>query len=278
MVWHNGQLAQASAVRLSPFDQGLTIGLGAFETLIAIGTEPFAFSRHWERLQHSCRQLQLPLPERTTIHQALREVAAANHHVGGRLRVTVTPGAGPPGAARATTSPPTYLVTSAPRPTWPATARVITLPWPRNEYSPLSGIKSTSYAESSLGLAHARHHGADEAVFPNTQGHLCEGTGSNVFVVLDTCLVTPPLSDGCLGGVTRALVIELATTMGLPVRESSIPIAQWSHASEAFLTSTTRDIQPISVIDSTRLPKAPGPLTARLISQWHERQAVTVDP
>ena len=76
MVWHNGQLAHASAVRLSPFDQGLTIGLGAFETLIAIGTEPFAFSRHWERLQHSCRQLQLPLPERTTIHQALREVAA----------------------------------------------------------------------------------------------------------------------------------------------------------------------------------------------------------
>lgn len=99
-----------------------------------------------------------------------------------------------------------------------------------------------------------------------------------MFVVLDNCLVTPPLSDGCLGGVTRALVIELATALDIPVRESSIPIAQWSHATEAFLTSTTRDIQPIRVIDSTTLPKAPGPLTARLISQWHERQAVTVDP
>jgi branched-chain amino acid aminotransferase len=278
MVWHNGQLVHASEVCLSPFDQGLTIGLGAFETLIAIGTEPFAFSRHWQRLQYSCRQLQLPLPDRTTVHEALREVTAANNHVGGRLRVTVTPGAGPPGAGRATTSPPTYLVTTAPRPVWPATARVITLPWPRNEHSPLSGIKSTSYAECSLGLAHARHHGADEAVFPNTQGHLCEGTSSNVFVVENNGLVTPPLSDGCLGGVTRALVIELATTLGIPVRESSIPIADWPHATEAFLTSSTRNIQPISRIDSTALPQAPGPLTAQLISQWHDRQAVIIDP
>jgi hypothetical protein len=82
-----------------------------------------------------------------------------------------------------------------------------------------------------------------------------------------------------LGGICWfSIPFTLATTMGLPVRESSIPIAQWSHATEAFLTSSTRDIQPISVIDSTPLPKAPGPLTARLISQWHERQAVTVDP
>lgn len=273
VVWHNGRLRRADEVQLSPFDQGLTIGLGAFETLVARGGEPFAFSRHWARLRHTCQGLGLPLPDRAAVAGAVRAVAAANGHLDGRLRITVTPGAGPLGTDRAATPQPTCLVASAPRPLWPPTARVITLDWPRNERSPLAGLKSTSYAENSLALAEARRRDADEAIFSNTIGRLCEGTGSNVFVVAAGGLITPPLADGCLAGVTRALVIELARDLGVPVEETSMPMAALAGATEAFLTSTTRDIQPIGQVDHRPLPAAPGPVTARLLEAWRGRMA-----
>jgi branched-chain amino acid aminotransferase len=279
VVWHNGRLLKADDVRISPFDQGLTIGLGAFETLVAAGGEPFAFSRHWNRLVHSCRGLGLPVPDRTAIADALRAVAAANHHRDGRLRITVTAGSGPLGSDRPDAPQPTCLVVSAPRPVWPPLARVIILPWPRHEHSPLAGIKSTSYAENSLALAEARRHHADEALFTNTAGHLCEGSGSNVFLVRDGQLLTPPLTDGCLAGVTRALVLELARELGIPTAEPSLPTTFLTDAAEAFLTSTTRDIHPITEVDHYRLSNAPGPVTRRLQDAWHTRfPAAVIDP
>jgi len=278
-VWHNGRLLPADEVRLSPFDQGLTIGLGAFETLVAFNGEPFAFSRHWARLAHTCQGLGLPLPDRTVVAGALRAVAAANNQLNGRLRITVTPGAGPLGSDRTEAHHPTCLVVSAPLPAWPAAARVHLLPWPRNERSPLAGLKSTSYAENAIALAEARRHRADEAVFANTSGHLCEGTGSNVFLVNDAHLVTPPLADGCLPGVTRALVLELARSLDIPCRESSLPLAALTTAPEAFLTSTTRTIQPIAFVNDSPLPQAPGPLTEKLTQAWHSLYPLlTPDP
>lgn len=272
-VWQNGRLLRADEARISPFDQGLTIGLGAFETLVAINGEPFAFSRHWARLSHSCRCLGLPLPDRAEVIEAMRAVAAANDHPNGRLRLTITAGPGPLGSDRAATPPPpTCLIASAPRPHWPPTARVATLDWPRNERSPLAGVKSTSYAENAIALAEARRRGADEAIFANTLGNLCEGTGSNVFVVSGGVLMTPPLSDGCLAGVTRALVLELARETGLSVLESSVPLGALAESNEAFLTSTTRDLQPISHVDGHCLATAPGPLTTRLAAAWRERR------
>ena len=279
IVWHNGRLVPAADVRISPFDQGLTIGLGAFETLVAFEGAPFAFSRHWNRLAHSCAGLGLPLPDRDGVAAALRAVAMANGHPNGRLRITVTPGPGPLGSDRAADPHPTCLIASAPRPVWPATARVITLDWPRNERSPLAGLKSTSYAENSLALARARGRHADEAIFANTRGDLCEGTGSNVFLVDAGGLVTPPLADGCLAGVTRALVIEHARALGLPVREQSVPLTALAGASEAFLTSTTRDLQPIAAVDAHPLPTAPGPVTTRLLAAWREmKERGAMDP
>lgn len=256
---------------MSPFDQGLTIGLGAFETLVAVDGEPFAFERHWNRLVHSCRALGLAVPDPEAVAAGMRAVAVANGHGQGRLRVTVTAGPGPLGSDRAGDSRPTCLIVSAARPKWPPVARVITLPWPRNERSPLAGVKSTSYAENALALAEARRNGADEALFFNTAGRLCEGSGSNIFVVHDGILMTPPLEDGCLAGVTRSLVLELARELDLPAREGSVTIESWARLSEAFLTSTTRDIQPIGRVDDTELAAAPGPITELLARAWRAR-------
>ena len=155
----------------------------------------------------------------------------------------------------------------------PASCDVATAPWPRNERGLLAGVKTTSYAENVRALAWARERGAAEAVFGNLAGNLCEGTGTNVFVATDGRLVTPPLSAGCLAGVTRALVVEWAG-----VAEEDLPLSALPSAEEAFLTGTTRDVQPVRLVDGAPLPAVPGPLTRKAAQIFAERSAGTPDP
>jgi branched-chain amino acid aminotransferase len=124
----------------------------------------------------------------------------------------------------------------------------------------------------ALGYAHDR--GAGEALFANTRGELCEGTGSNVFVAVDGRLLTPPLDSGCLAGITRALLLEW-----LPdAAEAALSPAQLSAAEEAFLCSSLRDVQPIATVDGAALPAVPGPLTRRAAAVFAERSAEAAEP
>jgi branched-chain amino acid aminotransferase len=150
---------------------------------------------------------------------------------------------------------------------------VVTVPWPRNEHGALAGLKTTSYGENVRALAHAQSHGGSEAIFANTAGNLCEGTGTNVFVVSQGRLLTPPLSGGCLAGVTRALVIEWTGAT-----EQDLPLQALADADEAFLTGTTRDVQPIRCVDGRSLPAAPGPITRKAAEVFAMRAAETQDP
>ena len=136
------------------------------------------------------------------------EVVAAAGLAAARLRVTVTGGVGLAGTGRSG-SRPTLVVAAGPLDPWPAETTAVTVPWPRNEMAALAGVKVTSFAENVDALAEARKVDASEAILPNTRGNLCEGTGTNVFAVVDGVLVTPPLMAGCLPGVTRALVLEV---------------------------------------------------------------------
>ena len=113
----------------------------------------------------------------------------------------------------------------------------------------MAGIKTTSYAENVKALAYAKERGCTEAIFATTTGLLCEGTGSNVFVGIDGRLLTPPLSSGCLAGVTRDLVLEVTDAV-----EEDIPMAAFRDADEVFLTSTGRDVQPVHRVDDRALP------------------------
>ena len=146
----------------------------------------------------------------------------------------------------------------------------MTVPWPRNERGALAGIKSTSYAENVVALAHATAR-CIEAIFANTIGNLCEGTGTNIFVELEGRLVTPPLSSGCLAGVTRALVVE-----SMAVEELDVPVEILQTTTEAFLTSSTRDVMPIDRIDDRSM--VPGPLTAAAMTAFADLVADSVDP
>ncbi|MFM7270815.1 MAG: aminotransferase class IV [Actinomycetes bacterium] len=258
-------------------DHGLLTGDGVFETLRVYGGVPFAWTRHLARLERSAGALGLRPPTGEVLRAAADAVIAANGRGECRLRITVTGGVAPLGSERGEV-PPTVVVATGELRAWPTTADVVVVPWCRNERGATAGLKTTSYAENVRALAVAHDRGADEAIFPNTRDELCEGTGSNVFLVLDGELTTPPLDGGCLAGVTRDLVLGLADRTGIVCMERAEPIDALARAEEAFLTSSTREVHPIARVDGAALPLAPGPITARLQTAWRELIAHDLDP
>jgi branched-chain amino acid aminotransferase len=277
VVWIDGALASADTARVSPFDHGLLVGDGVFETLRVYRGIPFAWRRHMERLAHSAAGLGLEVPDPDRLRAAADEVLAANGLREARLRVTVTGGPALLGSERGDHGPTVIVAANGAR-EWPPAERVVTVPWPRNERGATAGLKTISYAENVRALAHAHEHGATEALFLNTVGDVCEATGSNVFVVNGGRLRTPPADSGCLLGVTRALVLELCDELDIVVDTSPLGPSALHDADEAFLTSSTREIQPISHIDDTELRGAPGPMTRRLAEAFTALVARDLDP
>lgn len=271
-AWVNGTLltkSDAPALRIT--DHGFTVGDGVFEAIKVVDGQPFALTRHLDRLATSSAGLGLPTPDADVVRRGVEEVLAAEHLPLGRIRITWTGGPSPLGSGRAEVTPTLVVAASAMEP-YPETTAVVTVPWPRNERGATAGLKSTSYAENVIALAYAAERDAGEAVFANVAGHLCEGTGSNVFYVVDGELRTPTLASGCLAGVTRALLLEW-----FGGREVDEPVEVVESASEVFLVSTTRDVQGVDRWNSRSLP-APGPITAEALETWRRREAESVDP
>lgn len=271
-IWVNGGLRDAESAAVSVLDHGLTVGDGVFETLKAVHGRAFALTRHLDRLARSARGLGLPEPDLDEARRACAAVLDANPMPFGRLRVTYTGGVSPLGSSRGD-APATLVVALGETTPRPDTTAAVTVPWTRNERGALAGLKCTSYGENVVALARAHEQGASEALFANTAGRLCEGTGSNVFVVLDGRLLTPPLASGCLAGITRQLVLEWSGA-----QETDLPLGALEHAEEVFLTSSLRDVQALRRVDARTLPEAPGPVTAKAMEVFNERSAADIDP
>ena len=269
--WVNGGIVAAGAAAVSPVDHAVIVGDGVFETLKVVNGTPFALTRHLGRLKRSASGLGLPEPDDALVRTAVAETLTADPEAG-RLRITWSSGPGPLGSDRGG-GPGTLLVASSPGTVWPETVQVQLCEWTRNERGALTGLKTTSYAENVRALEAAHRRGASEALLANTQGRLCEGTGTNVFLVVDGVLVTPPLSSGCLAGITRELVLELTEVV-----ERDVDPGELAVASEAFLTSSTREVGAISAVDDTVLPEAPGPVTAGLVAAFAALVATSPDP
>jgi branched-chain amino acid aminotransferase len=272
-VWINGAIRTEQEAMVHALDHGLTVGDGVFETMKVVQGRPFALRRHLDRLENSARGLGMPVPDRDVVDRAVRETLAANPDgTVGRLRITVTTGMAPLGSERGSSTL-TIMVAVGPHGSWPETEHVVVVPWTRNERSALTGLKTTSYAENVVALANARSRGATEALFADTKGRLSEGTGSNVFVVVEGRLLTPSLACGCLPGVTRALVLEW-----LGGEEVELPLSVLHEADEVFLTSSTRDVGPVRSIDAHQVPTAPGPVTRRAMEVFAARSRADLDP
>jgi branched-chain amino acid aminotransferase len=266
-TWVNGRLLDdPDAPAVSAHDHGMTVGDGVFEVVKVVDGRLFAVDLHLERLIRSARGLGLPDPDLDDVRRGIAAVLDGPPLSFARLRITWTGGPAPLATQRGS-GPATLTVVAAPVDRWPEAATVSTVPWPRNERGALAGIKTTSYGENVRALAYARERGSSEAVFANLQGHLCEGTGTNVFYVVDGELRTPTLASGCLAGVTRRLVLDWygATEVDQPVEV----VAQ--QAIEVFLTSTTRDIQAVSRWDDRELDTL-GPVTTAARQAWHAHE------
>jgi len=270
-LWVNGEVVTADAPIIRADDHGLVVGDGVFETCEVRDGAPFALTRHLRRLRTSAEGLGIDIDE-AFIRKGV-DAVLAERPAHARLRITVTGGPSPYGSERGDSAP-TLMVATGPLHDWDPTTDVAVVPWVRNERAATAGLKTISYADNVIALRWAKERGAQEAIFANTRGELCEGTGSNVFLEYDGKLVTPPLSSGCLAGITRELLLEWMPD----IEEVAVPVDALVSAREAFITSTTRSVLAIRAVDGTPLPAAPGQLSAAAADVFAQRAAADGDP
>ncbi len=283
--WVNGEFLLFDDVKISPLDHGLVTGDGLFEVLAGYHGEAFAVTRHIERLKKTASSffIQTDALDRIDWRQAIRELLKKNNLDAGlsRIRVTVTTGDADLGSDRGNKEL-FVMIAAGPMPKMYEKGALSLVPWPRNEKGALSGMKTTSYGENVKALFFAKQNGCNEALFLNTQEHVCEGTGTNVFWIKNGKLFTPDLSSGCLAGVTRALVIKRATALGLELFEGSYPLKDILEADAVFLTSTLREVQWVENIDSKKWDinklGVAGEIIQKLKKDFVDYSRKTLDP
>jgi branched-chain amino acid aminotransferase len=262
-------------------DRGLQLGDGVFDTMVSFSGKPFLRERHLERLKRHAGQIGIAtqdVPFDRLIDEALAKADGA-HAI---LRATLTRGRAARGLWPGGEVHPSLLVTAQP---WsPALlgqpARLCAASIPRNQYSPVSRIKSLAYLDNILAAREAAEAPADDALIFNLDGNAVCSTIANLFAVVDGTLLTPPLSDGCLDGVMRGAVLEEAGAMGLPCAERSLTPELVTRADELFLTNSVRLIRPVSALGERMLPSAElAPrLSARLLARIERETGVRLDP
>jgi len=270
-VFLDGHLVSAARARVSAFDRGLLYGDGLFETLRSYQGRPFALDRHLARLRGTARWLGIPVPAMDWRRQ-ITAVLQRNRLLGvdASVRITLTRGPAVPGLLPPVRPRPTVLIICAAVPAALAAvqrrgARVALLPFARG--GALAGHKLLDYVPAVLGRVLARRQRAFEGLFVDARGYLSEGTTSNLFVVRRGRLLTPPLDGeaGVLPGVTRSLVIALATAAGIRVQECRLRVSDLVAANEAFCTASVAEVVPIVRIAERAIASGrPGPLTRRV--------------
>lgn len=281
VLWVDGSMRAANEPIIGAGNHGLTVGDGVFETLAVRGGQAFALTRHLVRLQYSLDRMGMRAIDMALVRDGVRQVLAANPSEVTRVRITVVSGPGPMSSVRGTGTP-NIIVWGGPGAV-PGTCRAVRSPWKRNERSAIAGVKSTSYAENVVMAQFAAAKGADEALISNTFGYLCEGTGTNIFIERNGEVLTPPLSSGCLAGITRGLALEWGAGSGMPVRvaapgELEMAVLDEVMHGDAFaaVTSSTRGVQPIAWLDGVDLAR--GPLLKRLSDLYESHADVDLDP
>jgi branched-chain amino acid aminotransferase len=258
MIHLGGRLVDAATARIDPADRGFLLADGVFETLRVHDGEAFKLEAHLARLAAGARILGLPVPDAGEIALAVSDTLDANKLREASLRITLTRGAGRRGLLPPRDMEPTLLIAASPaaeRSSAPMTAHIVNTR--RNEHSPLSRVKSLAYLDNILALREAAEAGFDEALLLNTAGRLAGGCRSNLFLVLDGVLATPPLSEGVLAGITRQTLLELAVDAGVETREMPLTMADLARAGEALICNSLLEVRALTRIDDQALSSGP---------------------
>jgi D-amino acid aminotransferase len=278
LVWLNGTIVDARRARVSALDRGLMHGDGVYDTWRTYGGTPFGIAQHLRRLARACRRLELPPPGPVATWTArTRTLLRRNALADGAARLTITrgdAGAGPTPDRRAR---PTVLLTVRPLPRHldhfqRRGVGVILLPFSRDAGPGWGDVKLVGHASAVLGKMRAQRAGAFEGLYLTPDGHVTEGTTSNVFAVVRGALLTPPADGSILTGVTRDLVLHLAARAALRVREAPLPARTLRTAEEAFLTASTIVVLPIVAVAGRPVADGrPGRLTTALQHAYRAR-------
>ena len=264
-VFHNDRVVPIEQVRLSPGQAGLLNGWGLFTTIRIVEGIPFAFERHWKRLVRDATRTHCPFPfEEETVRAQLSEVLRANDVREGCARIYAI--YNQVGVWRSDEKIPQVdlLLYSAGLPNYREPARLGLREHGRHAASPLAGVKVTSWLNNVLSLHEAQQAGFDEVVLLNERGEVAECTAANIFCVRGGRVATPPLSAGCLEGITRGVLLEIAAAAGVPVEEHRLRPVDLYAADEVFISSTNRSMLGVSEINGHKLAGAPGPITKKL--------------
>lgn len=284
----NGLISDAAHASIPVFDHGFLYGEGVYETLRTYAGTPFLFDRHMQRLRASAAMIHLdvPLADREFLRRALDTMAAAGlaatadgpPAAESYIRILLTRGVGELTYDPAATPTPTVVIIVKPLPETPAAqyeqgvAVALVDPIRNHPRSVNPLIKSNNLLNNALGMQQALRRGAVEAVFRNYRGELSECAQSNLFVVRNGVVRTPPLDAGLLAGITREVVFEVGAAIGVKVEEASLRDEDLVQADEAFFTSSTKELMPIVRVDDHTIGSgAPGPLTKQLLHEFRRR-------
>jgi branched-chain amino acid aminotransferase len=264
-IFHNERLVLIEKARLSPGQAGLICGWGIFTTMRIFRGEAFAYERHWRRLEKDAGIIKLPMPyPAARVRVNLHEVIRANQVSEGAARVYLV--YNNVGFWRGPEQMPQtdLIICTASLPEYKEPIRLGLRAHGRHAASPLSGVKSISWLPNVWAVAEAQNEGFDEVVLLNERGEIAECTAANIFAVRNRKVHTPPLNSGCLEGVTRGILFEIAPEAGISVVEQPMKPEDLFSADEVFISSTNRNLLAVGEIAGNKIATAPGPITRQL--------------
>jgi branched-chain amino acid aminotransferase len=264
-VFHNNQVLPVEQVRLSPGQAGLLNGWGLFTTVRIYDGIPFAFERHWKRLERDSVRTHCPFPfQEATVRGQLGELLRANKVREGAARIYAI--YNQVGFWRSDENFPKVdlLLTSADLPSYHEPARLGLREHGRHAASPLAGVKVLSWLDNVWNYYEAQQAGFDEVVLLNERGEVAECTTANIFCANRGRVTTPPLTAGCLQGITRSVLLEIGATAGVPVVEGTLRPEDLYAADEVFISSTNRSMLGVGEVNGHKIEAAPGAITLKL--------------
>jgi branched-chain amino acid aminotransferase len=255
-ILHNQTVRNATDAVLAPSQVGLLSGWGVFTTMRVADGVLFAWERHWARIQRDAAAFHVPLPaDPESVHRNLLELVEANHAQNSTLRLVIVRNGGGMWANPSPDRPSDVIALTADSKDWGDGVKLAYQAEGRHAACPFAGTKILSWAMNLTWLENAQKRGFDEVILLNERGEVAECTSANIFAAVGDQVWTPPLSSGCLPGITREVLLGEVHVRGIDLIEKSLMPEDLESADEVFITSTTRDLLPVFQIEDKQISR-----------------------